>query len=573
MQFLLAFLAFSIGAVLSALGVVQYVEQIPPSEVRVVAERNSTSPFLLLPNSLVSSYGGSPTLIINDSGAINVFYGRESDLRAWLDELPHSEARLIVDKAVETVSFAEIERAGTDVANPIGADLWIAEFGGRARLQLTLPSTPELAAMVASDGTAASPREVELVWKLPALETPVPPIIWVGLALMSLGALLGLVMLYYDLKHNGPRRRRLRPPKRPKLFARYRTRSQVDVSPQLGRRSRRASGSVALAVGVVVALTGCVAELENPILSPNPQTPPEGLTAALSSEQMDRIIRQTVAVANDADKNLDRESLQQRLAGPALELRTVAYTLARQTEEKTPPPPLVASPVVLRLPSATDSWPRTFMAVTQGGETGSQLMAFRQETPRDPYYLWYYSSLLPGQSFPEIAAAELGAVALEPDNSLLMHTPQSLVQIIGSIVDEGFDSPFALSIDFRNPYLSAITKYQTSLQQSLTDANITISHSLGEFEPILLATLNGGALLCLKAVDNYRIEPRESGDAISISGDEALLLGAEASASGFETSYGAMLVFYIPTVGSSEQIRLLGATQGLIGVKNLAVTE
>jgi hypothetical protein len=287
---------------------------------------------------------------------------------------------------------------------------------------------------------------------------------------------------------------------------------------------------------------------------------------------MDRIIRQTVAIVTEADKTLDRESLQQRLAGPALELRTSSYTLARQREEQQPPPALVASPVVLRLPAATDNWPRSFMAVTQGGESGSQLLAFRQETAREPYYLWYYSSLLPGQEFPEIAAAESGAVVLDPENSLLLHSPQSVVQIIGSMVDEGFESPFALSIDFRNPYLSAITKYQSSLQQSLADANITISHELGDFETILLSTLDGGALLCLKAVDNYRIEPKEAGDAISISGDEALLLGAEASASGFETSYGAMLVFYIPTVGSAEQIRLLGATQGLIGVKNLAVS-
>jgi hypothetical protein len=573
MQFLLAFLAFSMGFVLSAVGVVQHVNQIPPSEVRVLAERNPTSPLLFLPSSVVTAYGGSPTLIVNDSGPVSVFYGRESDLRAWLSELPFSEGRLIVDDSSETVSFAEVERQGLDVANPLGADLWMAEFGGNSRLQLTLPNHPELAALVASDGVAPSPREIELIWKLPSVEVMVPPIIWVGLGLMFLGALMALIFFILDFKNNGPRRRRIRPPKRPKLFAKYRTRSQVDLSPQLGRRGQRATGGAAMVLGASLMLTGCAAEVANPLLSPNPSPKPEALTSSLTVEQMDRIIRQTVAVVDEADQALDRESLQQRLAGPALELRTAAYTLARQTEEQTPPTPLVASPVVLRLPAATDSWPRTFMAVTQGGETGSQLLAFRQESARDPYYLWYYTSLLPGQQFPDIATPEAGAVALDPDNSLLLHSPQSVVQIVGSIVDEGFNSPFALSIDFRNPYLSAITKYQSSLQQSLADANITISHDLGDFEPILLSTLDGGALLCLKAVDTYRIEPKESGDAISISGDEALLLGAEASASGFETSYGAMLLFYIPTVGSNEQIRLLGATQGLVGVKNLAVSE
>lgn len=573
MQFLLAFLAFSVGAVLSAVGVVQHVNQIPPSEVRVVAERNPTSPLLFLPSSIITSYGGTPTLIVSDSGPINIFYGRDSDLRSWLNEVPHSEGRLIVDGTAETVSFAEVERQGSDVANPIGADLWWAEFGGRSRLQLTLPAHPELAALVASDGVAPSPRKLQLIWKLPANEVQVPPVLWVGLGLMFFGALLALIFLYLDFKHNGPRRRRIRPPKRPRLFAKYRTQSQVDVAPQLGRRGRRSGVNAAVAVTLAFALSGCSAEVTNPILNPNPIPKPDSLTSSLTSDQMDRIIRQTVAVVSEADSRLDRESLQQRLAGPALELRTAAYTLARQTEEKAPPPPLVASPVVLRLPAATDTWPRSFMAVTQGGESGSQLLAFRQEGPREPYFLWYYAALLPGQQFPEIATPEAGAVALNPDNSLLLHTPQSVVQIVGSIVDEGFDSPFSLAIDFRNPYLSAITKYQNSLRQSLAEANISITHELGDFEPILLATLDGGALLCLKAVDNYRIEPKETGDAISISGDEALLLGAEASASGFETSYGAMLLFYVPTVGSNEQIRLLGATQGLVGVKNLAVSN
>jgi hypothetical protein len=65
-------------------------------------------------------------------------------------------------------------------------------------------------------------------------------------------------------------------------------------------------------------------------------------------------------------------------------------------------------------------------------------------------------------------------------------------------------------------------------------------------------------------VDTYRIIPKSRGDAVAISGDEAILLGSGGSASGIETRYGAMLLFYVPAAGSDQRITLLGATQQLL---------
>jgi len=70
-------------------------------------------------------------------------------------------------------------------------------------------------------------------------------------------------------------------------------------------------------------------------------------------------------------------------------------------------------------------------------------------------------------------------------------------------------------------------------------------------------------------IDTYTIIPKEPGDAVAITGDEALLLGTGGSATGIETRYGAMLLFHVPAVGSESRVTLIGATQQLLTAVSL----
>jgi hypothetical protein len=70
-------------------------------------------------------------------------------------------------------------------------------------------------------------------------------------------------------------------------------------------------------------------------------------------------------------------------------------------------------------------------------------------------------------------------------------------------------------------------------------------------------------------IDTYTIIPKEPGDAVSITGEEAILLGTGGSATGIETKYGAMLLFNVPASGSDERATLLGATQQLLSAITL----
>jgi hypothetical protein len=121
-----------------------------------------------------------------------------------------------------------------------------------------------------------------------------------------------------------------------------------------------------------------------------------------------------------------------------------------------------------------------------------------------------------------------------------------------------------LLLDPDNDYIRDVSSVQRGLAETLSNANLNFAHALGDFSLVMLATADGGALVSMLMVDTYTIIPNEPGDAVAISGNEALLLGSSGSATGIETRYGSMLLFHIPSGGAEARITLLGATQQLM---------
>ena len=172
--------------------------------------------------------------------------------------------------------------------------------------------------------------------------------------------------------------------------------------------------------------------------------------------------------------------------------------------------------------------------------------------------------MLPGSDFPEVASELVGANQLKPDNRFLKVSPDVLAVAVGDLLNLGNESSWSLVLDPNNDYIKDVSSVQQGLVETLTNANLTFDHQLSDQEPVLLSTVDGGALVAIYMVDTYRIIPKSRGDAVAISGDEAILLGSGGSASGIETRYGAMLLFYVPAAGSDQRITLLGATQQLL---------
>jgi hypothetical protein len=276
------------------------------------------------------------------------------------------------------------------------------------------------------------------------------------------------------------------------------------------------------------------------------------------------------SVVAEADASGEVAVLETRVDGPALLFREANYLLRSKSPEILPLPPISTSVVSITIISKTEYWPRSFMVVTQDGDDLPQTLVIEQLSPRDPYKLIYNMALLPGVEFPDVAAATEGAIPVDVDSQFLKVSPIVLAPTYGDLIDNGpsseFFSLFDLSTDKFYEQISQTQKEQT---ESLSNATTQFSHSLGEFNVVSLTTSDSGAIVALMMVDTWEIKPTDRNSAVTVSGDELLLLGVEGSTRGVSTRYGNMLLFYVPLASSDQKVRLLGATQSLLSIEVL----
>jgi hypothetical protein len=561
MRFWLALTLFVGGLVASTVGLVNQIENTPVDRISLTERLEIQTTYLFLPASLLSAYQ-APVTVEARGADVFIASARDVDILGWLADSPFVELRLTVNQAEEQASLIELNRSGAgELSDPRGSDTWREEFTASGTLSIEPVQDGETGLLIAASGIDLAPRLVSIEWDLPSQAVPVAPVTYVGFGLMALGSLLGIWVAFDKWQKQrarrsgtGVRRPKRRPPRR----------AVSQAGPDL-RRGRRAARPVAFIGAALLAgtLTGCTAEYQNPVLSPSPIPAPELITAAITKDQGIRILEQVAQVIATADENLDRESLELRVAGPALETRRFAYNLARRFEEEDrTPDPILSDPIQLFLPPATDTWPRTMVIVS--GDQSPQLLILRQGSPRDVFKLYQYMSLLPEIEFPEVAAETVGASQLKQDSLFLKVSPSVLAEATGDLLNNGPNSSWAELIDPENQYIQDLSGVQRALVESLDNANLSFDHEMSDFPLVLVSTADGGALAGIYMIDTYTIIPREPGDAVAISGDEAVLLGSAGSATGIETRYGAMLLFHIPAAGSESPIRLLGATQQLL---------
>jgi hypothetical protein len=324
-------------------------------------------------------------------------------------------------------------------------------------------------------------------------------------------------------------------------------------------------------------LAGCSAA---PAQDVTDQPKYEQVNVVVTDKQLQRIVGEVASTVNLADKSRDEKALLTRVSGSALEIRKVQYLLQVKSKKIPKLPELVANPVTvalpMQLPEESQQWrPRTLMVVTKSDSTNRapQLMVLQQATPRENYKLWYLIDLLPTAKFPKVAAEDTGALAVDLDNAYLATTLKSLPFKYGDTINKGLDSKFATEFDLASDkFYAALSESQTQQTADLKKANATIrfQHSLGNANIIGMLTLESGGLVAISMNDTSLIRPKIRGVAVSVTQlDHKILLDAPGRASGLKIVYGNMLLFYVPVAGSEEQIRLVGASQGILSVKAL----
>ena len=591
MRFLIAGILGLFALVGLTLGIGDRTLWAPPKQQVLTSQITSESPFLLVPPSIVGAHPGQPAAtvksVVSESGSapnieqVFVSYGRYADLRAWLEKAQYAEVKFAEPGASQPL---EIDRSNIGLAapDPAGSDLWYDEGSDAVKVTLAMNTLDDTAMLIATKtpaGAAATPIELQLVWPVVHDLTFSNWSIWIG----SGFAVLAVAALLWAFRHKrvmrGPRRRITKPPKGPKI----RVKRNKDLAPKRGRRAARRWGKIVaapLVLSLTFAATGCASATPgqtglpqqsggsaSPTASESaaPQAP-----AALTRVQLERILADVSEVAKNADKGNNKKILEQRFAGPALQMRSVQYVLRKKNQNVEAPPAIAAKPITFALPAATDVWPRIAMAVTDApGDALPQMLVLQQENPRSNYKVWYVSSLLPGVKIPAVATEAVGAIPVESESVFIKLPPKQLATAFGDILNKGRASLSAPLFDLDNPFYQQLSASQNAQIEALTQATVTFKHSLGNPNTMALATADTGALVAVFMNDVYTVKPSVRSSAVAVEGLEKLLLGSGGSTTGVQTVYGDMLFFYVPPVSSKKTIELLGVTQGLLSIRKL----
>lgn len=292
----------------------------------------------------------------------------------------------------------------------------------------------------------------------------------------------------------------------------------------------------------------------------------------VTAGQLNRILTEVAIAATEADASNDKKLLTERFAGPALNLRTVHYFLRSKDSKIAALPAIVAEPVSFSLPAASSTWPRNVMAVTDepGDAALPQLIVLQQKSPRENYQVWYTVRLMPGAKIPAVPSAETGSIPVDPKSLFLKVPPLSIPATYGDLINKGASSLSAQLFDIsKDEFYKQVSSSQISQVQNLENAKIAFTHKLGDANVISLSTSQAGALVAVYMTDTYLIRPTKIGTAVGVSGQEALILGANGSTKGVRSIYGNMMLFFVPALSETSRIRLIGVTQGLVSVRGL----
>ena len=486
MRFVLAIVAFVVAAVMIVAGIAQRTVFAPPSRVEAAATVSGDPRYLVIDGSALNAHPGQQTLTVADApqGAKPVVaYGRTADVKAWLGDQKYVAIRY--QKATGTLATKSVtpkpavsagDKGGSGAAtatptpaptpsatagaatgsattatagpNPAGSDLWLEEFDGQDA-QVTRMNIPDdVSVIVASDGQEAAPSRVTVTWPVDSSTPWAFPLIIGGLILLVIGIALYLWGLYTHRRSRGPRRKS--GPKMPKLpkAPKYKPTAMIETTPRGRRSTRRARVILPVALAGALALTGCTAGTDAATTPSKTSTPlateapdsADQMPPAVTVPQLERIVKRISDSATEADSKASADLAKARFTGPALQLREANYAIRAKKTDEPALPAIPASPIVLSLPQATDSWPRTVAAVIQspkdakGNAQAPIALTMVQKSPRDNYQVEYAISLEPKAKVPNLAPASIGSAVVPPDSKLLALAPEKVSAAYGDVL-------------------------------------------------------------------------------------------------------------------------------------------
>ncbi len=524
---------------------------------------SAEAPLTVIDQNLRTLHGGTVKINIKGDGNFILAAGRPDDIDAWVGQAAHNT----VTGVAEGNKALQVEHSDGEptAPNPGGSDLWVSSENASGELDYswTPPADGEWSLLLASDGTKAAPGTVSMTFPN---DTSTP---W-AIPLMVIGGLL--ILAGIALAVLSARTRNGDGTGQGSVFAkRANAKTEARSSARLGMVS---AGMVTAAVtAAVVAGTGVAA---NATTTPAPSTEPtasaagEGAAAQSSPVLLDaqfrRILEQVSSAADAGDAAKDAGKLADRVGGTELEVRTQNYKIRSQVGSYEARMPVRSTKLLTTVVTSERDWPRQVLAVTQGdGNVVPQLLTLVQSSPRENYKLVKTTPLQPGTTFPSIGRDGTETLAASDKTGLLYSGEEALAGLADRLTSADSTFKDKLVEGESSPYIADTLSYQAEVVKSGENGNFTFTHKVVPESTVVFRTADGGALVLGRLNFAFDGTPKASGDKLTIGDDAAALAGGKETTTGMVLNFAESMALYVPPAGSTDPIKLVAATRGLVG--------
>ncbi|MFF2246801.1 hypothetical protein ACFVTM_21835 [Arthrobacter sp. NPDC058130] len=291
-----------------------------------------------------------------------------------------------------------------------------------------------------------------------------------------------------------------------------------------------------------------------------------GDAPVLLDAQFRRVLEQVAGAVDAGDAAKDAAKLAPRVAKSELEVRTQNYKIRSQVGSVEARMPVRSTKLLTTVVTNKRSWPRSVMAVTQGdGNVVPQLLTLTQASPRENYKLVSSTPLQPGATFPAIGRAGTETLASSDKSGLLYSGDEALAGLGDRLTKT--DSAFKdkLVEGQSSPYIADTLAYQTDVVNSGVNGTFAFTHKVAPENTVVFRTADGGALVLGRLNFAFDGTPKADGDKLTIGDDAAALAGGKETSTGMVLNFAESVAVYVPPAGSSDPMKLVAATRGLVG--------
>jgi hypothetical protein len=585
-RLVLAIVSFVLAALMIGFGIAQRTVLATPDHVTASVSTSSPATVTVIDGATLNSFDRSQTLMAKGSDTIFAAYGRTTDVLAWVGKASYNA--ITFDPVSQKLVSTLVQGTETEVPDPAGSDLWLADYTQSKELGFTINVPEDISVMFVSDGIKPAPPAVSVTWLLDNSTPFAGPLVLGGTIVFLIGLAFLLWAVNNVRKARGPRRKQPKLPKVPRKPT-YKPVKRGAPQPAAITRGRRSASMVAvpsLLVGVML-LSACASDAPTTLdngtaievaATGDPTNPADGQstheTPAVTVPQARRIVTRVSAAVTEADTTLDPVLAATRLDGAALSLRTSNYAIRKVSADYAAPAAIPPSTVSITLPQKRDSWPRTVFVVVQAEDAtvAPQALMLIQDDPRSQYKVHYAVALEPGTVMPDVANASIGTSSLDSEVKFFTMAPIDIGPAYADILINDTDSTYYDKFQADGDTLRvAVGKAAKAARvaQIPSTAQLTFANAVGKGQVITLATNDGGALVAVDLTESETIKPIEAGAAVNAPADVAALLGKALSTKGITANYGDQLLFYVPSTTKGGKIVLLGYSQGLISAAEL----